>query len=108
MTTSLTRRLLGGMLAVLRGGAATVTEPTETAEIANLSVKAILGYANAQYNLGLAYDNGQGVPQDDAQAVAWFRKAAEQGDANAQHNLGYAYANGQGVPQDNCYVHHHS
>jgi uncharacterized protein len=38
---------------------------------------------------------GQGVPQDDAQAVAWYRKAAEQGYAAAQVNLGVMYANGK-------------
>ena len=32
-----------------------------------------------QHNLGWMYDNGQGVPQDNQQAVAWFRKAADQG-----------------------------
>ena len=44
--------------------------------------------------------NGQGVPQDYAEAVTWYRKAAEQGDADAQYNLGVMYAKGQGVPQD--------
>jgi TPR repeat protein len=33
-------------------------------------------------------DEGQGVPQDYAVAVSWYRKAAEQGDADAQVNLG--------------------
>jgi hypothetical protein len=46
------------------------------------------------------YANGQGVPKDDQQAVAWYRKAAEQGNAMAQFNLGNMYANGQGVPKD--------
>ena len=32
------------------------------------------GYAKAQYNLGVMYDNGQGVAQDDKTAVKWFRK----------------------------------
>ena len=40
------------------------------------------------------------MPQDDQQAVAWYRKAAEQGHASAQFNLGNMYANGRGVPQD--------
>jgi hypothetical protein len=40
------------------------------------------------------------VPQDFAQAAAWFRKAAEQGDADAQYSLGGLYYIGQGVPQD--------
>jgi hypothetical protein len=56
--------------------------------------------AEAEYNLGVAYDNGKGVPQDNAQAAAWFRKAAEQGFAEAQYELGLLYAKGQGVPQD--------
>ncbi len=58
------------------------------------------GDADAQYNLGVMYDNGRGVRQDDGEAVKWYRKAAEQGVADAQHNLGHAYANGRGVPQD--------
>ena len=58
------------------------------------------GDASAQYKLGLRYDNGWGVPQDDAEAVKWYRRAAEQGDASAQNNLGVMYGNGQGVPQD--------
>ena len=39
------------------------------------------GDAEAQYNLGVMYDNGQGVAQDYAEAVKWYRRAAEQGDA---------------------------
>ena len=45
------------------------------------------GNAPAQFNLGVMYRDGQGVPQDDAQAAAWFRKAAEQGDAVAKQAL---------------------
>ncbi len=53
--------------------------------------------ADAQNDLGFMYENGQGVPQDYAEAVGWFRKAAEQGYANAQYNLGNMYRNGHGV-----------
>ena len=49
------------------------------------------GDANAQYNLGVMYRNGEGVPEDDRQAAFWYRKAAEQGDASAQNNLGLMY-----------------
>ena len=52
------------------------------------------------YNLGVMYFTGRGVPQNDAEAVAWLRQAAEQGHANAQFNLGVMYFNGRGVPQD--------
>ena len=44
----------------------------------------------------------EGVPQDDAEAVKWYRLAAEQGNASAQYNLGVGYANGEGVPQDDA------
>jgi hypothetical protein len=56
----------------------------------------------AQLNIGIAYNQGQGVPQDYAQAAVWWRKAAEQGIGQAQSNLGVLYFNGQGVPQDNA------
>jgi TPR repeat protein len=46
------------------------------------------------------YGNGDGVPEDYAEAVRWYRLAAEQGDVNAQYNLGYMYGNGDGVPED--------
>ena len=48
----------------------------------------------------ICYDNGQGVAKDEAEAVKWYRKAAEQNDAEAQYNLGICYANGQGVAKD--------
>lgn len=46
------------------------------------------------------YDDGHGVTQDYAEAVKWYRKAAEQGYALAQYNLGAMYGNGNGVTQD--------
>jgi TPR repeat protein len=46
------------------------------------------------------YSLGQGVQQDSKQAVAWYRKAADQGDARAQFNLGLMYSEGKGVQQD--------
>ena len=58
------------------------------------------GDADAQTNLGLMYQNGWGVPQDDKEAVYWYKLAAEQGDAKAQYNLGVMYDVGDGVPQD--------
>ncbi len=45
----------------------------------------------AQYNLGICYANGQGVTKDEAEAVKWYRKAAEQNHAMAQYNLGVCY-----------------
>jgi TPR repeat protein len=60
------------------------------------------GDARAQYNLGVMYDNGQGVLQDYAEAVRLYRLAADQGNARAQTNLGVMYGNGQGVLQDDA------
>jgi TPR repeat protein len=40
------------------------------------------------------------VVQDYAEAVKWYRLAAQQGNASAQFNLGFRYDNGQGVVQD--------
>ena len=42
------------------------------------------------------------MPEDDAAAVKWYRKAAEQGYAMAQFNLGAMYAKGEGVPEDDA------
>ena len=58
------------------------------------------GNSSAQYNLGLMYDNGQGVAQDYKTAVKWYTLAAEQGIADAQTNLGAMYQTGHGVAQD--------
>ena len=58
------------------------------------------GNAVAQNNLGYAYDNGFGVPEDDAEAVRWYRLAADQEYAIAQFNLGAMYDNGTGVAED--------
>ena len=58
------------------------------------------GYADAQFNLGLMYANGEGVPQDLAQAAELFKSAAEQGHVDAQNNLGAMYFTGEGVDRD--------
>lgn len=63
------------------------------------------GYAKPQYNLGVMYDNGEGVTQDYSEAVRWYTLAAEQGDTDAQNNLGVLYAKGEGVTQDDVLAH---
>ncbi len=55
------------------------------------------GDVDAQYNLGIIYYHGEGIPKDFAQAMIWFQKAAEQDDADAQYNLGFMYGRGEGV-----------
>ncbi len=84
------------------------------------------GLADAQFRLGYMYalgnnyvlfsadlfndeealqSAGRDVPQDDAEAVKWYRNAAEQGYAPAQHGLGVMYDTGRGVPQDDVQAH---
>jgi TPR repeat protein len=63
---------------------------------------AALGHAYAQSALGDMYRKGKLVPQNYAEAVKWYRLAAEQGDAHAQFNLGASYTAGRGVPQDDA------
>ena len=58
------------------------------------------GNAEAMFNLGLLYANGQGVTQDYVRAREWYEKAAEKGFPSAMGNLGVLYHNGQGVAQD--------
>jgi TPR repeat protein len=58
------------------------------------------GVAEAQFNLGLLYADGQGVPLDPGQAASWFEKAAEQDYGKAQLNLGALYSSGKGVKRD--------
>ena len=72
----------------------------EAQESLGLRALAERGHDLAQFNLGSMYLNGQGVPQDDAEAVRWYRLAADQGNADAQGNLGAMLLNGQGAPQD--------
>lgn len=82
---------LGLNQAVWAGGVSDFRENLQAAEQGN---------AAAQFNLGVMYENGQGVRQDYVQAVQWYRKASEQGDAQAQYNLGLMYYDGRGVRQD--------
>ena len=61
-----------------------------------------LGDAEAQYNLGVMYDEGAGIEKDLVKAAAWYRKAADQGFIDAQTNLGMMYYYGQGIPRDHA------
>jgi TPR repeat protein len=58
------------------------------------------GLPEAQFNLGLMYEKGQGVHQDYAEALKWYRKAAEQGKPKAQTSNRKESDERLGVPQD--------
>jgi hypothetical protein len=58
------------------------------------------GDALAQFRLGRAYENGDGVRADAEQAHLWYRKAADQRFPSAEFAVGMDYARGQGVQLD--------
>jgi len=77
-------------------------EITQTfSELEQVTVKANYGNPTAQSYLGFLHVSGEeGVEKNPAEAVKWFRRAAEQGLAEAQFNLALILADGDGVPQD--------
>lgn len=62
-------------------------EIKEAAELKETMSEAELGDAEAQNNLGLAYEKGQGIKQDYKEAVSWFTKSADQGNTFAREQL---------------------
>ena len=64
----------------------------EAAEL--LSQAAAQGHAEAQFNLGLMYYKGVGVPQNLKKAAELYSQAVAQGHAGAQHNLAGMYLDG--------------
>ena len=68
--------------------------------VADLMKRAERGDAQAQWELGIMYHEGQGVPKDAAKAIEWIQKAAAQGVAKAQFSLGGMYRYGSGVSKD--------
>ena len=58
------------------------------------------GNLDAQFQLGYMHDFGEGVPENDAEAVKWWQRAAEQGHRHSQLILGMKYRTGAGIPHD--------
>jgi TonB family protein len=58
------------------------------------------GHVDAQYRLGVMYNEGQGVAVDKAAAMEWFHKAARGAHAKAQLMLAIGYLEGIGLPED--------
>ncbi|RDV00901.1 tetratricopeptide repeat protein [Trinickia dinghuensis] len=65
------------------------------------------GHAQSMFAIGNYYSHGLfGLPKDRAEAVVWFRKAAELGFPLAEDMLGAAYEYGQGVERDPAQAKH--
>ena len=75
--------------------------PVYGQDLADLLKRAEAGEAAAQVELGLLYERGEQVTQNDQVAFQWLEKAALSGHAEGQFYLGWMYANGYGVPKDN-------
>jgi TPR repeat protein len=58
------------------------------------------GTAASAYTLGTMYEQGRGVTRDPAEAVAWYRRAADAGSGDAALRLGAMYERGAGVAKD--------
>ena len=58
------------------------------------------GNPAAEYEIGVRYSEGRGVPANLELAVLWFDRAAKQGLAPALYRLGSLYEKGLGVKKD--------
>jgi len=92
-----------GLLAlclILFNGLALYAQTEPKLDIAVLKANARRGDTRAQFNLGLCYAQGKGVPVDKEESFKWLQKAAEQGHPIAQGAVASCYRNGAGVPKD--------
>jgi hypothetical protein len=77
-----------------------IQEPVLGTDVNRVLKRAGAGDSLAQYEMALRYADGEGVPQNYPDAMAWFAKAAANGNDNAQWKLGLGYIEGIGVPHD--------
>src|SRR3984893_7143452 len=77
-----------------------IQEAVQGTDVNRILNRADTGDSIAQHEMGLRYADGEGVPQNYRDAMAWFAKAAANGNDNAQWKLGLGYIKGIGVPHD--------
>ncbi len=116
--------ILLAVLALLPSSASAGMTPEEVKAFEAYKAKADQGHAQAQYVLGLCYENGDdvvkdqvgpiiwphktagkaqfnlGVVKDEVEAAKWYRKAADQGHLKSQYFIGLRYKAGIGVAKD--------
>lgn len=59
-----------------------------------------LGDTHSVLNLGICFQNGDGVRQDKAKAIRFYKLASNMGNSDAMNNLGICYKRGDGVAQN--------
>ena len=87
-------------LADFEDGVAAIERGQYAAALKEFRPLAEQGHAAAQYYLGLMYEQGDGVEQDDEESARWYTRAAEQGDGLSQMSLSFLYLEGEGVALD--------
>ena len=78
----------------------TAEQPNISADDIRLSALANRGTSAAHYELGLMHEYGRGVTKDDAAAIYWYEKAANQRFPDALYRLAILHDNGWGVSSD--------
>jgi hypothetical protein len=77
-----------------------IQEPVQGTDVNRVLNRAGAADSIAQYEMALRYADGEGVPQNYRDAMAWFSKAAANGNDKAEWKLGLGYIKGIGVPHD--------
>lgn len=82
--------LVGSEAALVRDSKRTehpILQRPQPSELERLQNQAAGGNAGAQFELGLKYEHGLGVPKDKSEAIKWYFKSSEQGNSDAQAAL---------------------
>lgn len=78
-----------------------IAMPAMAASISETRVSAEIGDVESQYELGVAYADGNGAPQNYRVAFYWLLKAAIAEHGDAEYEVGELYKEGLGVEQSN-------
>lgn len=89
-------RLLIGLIS-LCWAFSVYADTTADPQIAELLRKANNNDAEAQYQLALRYQSGDGTPQNLSEAFYWFQQSSERRQPQAMHQLAKMYLRGQGT-----------
>ena len=55
------------------------------------------GVSVSQYNTGINYSLGRGIPKETVKSIYWYQRASDQGHSKAPFNMAILYAKGEGV-----------
>lgn len=88
------------LLAITAGMSSEIRDQRSQESFWKVYTSALRGEQMAQYQVGVMYERGIGVEQNQAQSVSWYEKSARQGYIDAQYNLALMYASGRGVEKN--------